>query len=206
MGEISLARGVFLWHMKVMRRWFPFLALLLLLTAFRLIGAWQGWVNVSPLPAFFLMSMACLSGRDRWLLPLAAWAISDMLVNVVHGESFWSLHQSGLYVGIAASVLIAPWVKSALSWHRALLGTVAVAVLFYFVTNTISFFGLSDLYQRSWQGFIQAQWTGPLGYGPTWIFLRNAVASNLLFTTFFLLALRPLSAYLPAPTAGSPAF
>jgi amino acid transporter len=35
------------------------------------------------------------------------------------------------------------------------------------------------------------------------VFLRNACAANLLFTTLFLLALRPLSAYLPAPLAGS---
>lgn len=204
-GQISLAWMVFLWQMNGMRRWYPFLALLLLLIAFRLVGAWQGWMNVSPLPAFFLMSMACFAGRERWILPMAVWVISDPLVNVVHGESLWSWHQSGLLFGIAATMAIAPWVKTLFSWHRALLGTVAVAVLFYFVTNIVSFIGLAELYERSWQGFVQAQWTGPVGYGPTWVFLRNAVASNLLFTTFFLLALRPLSAYLPAPLAGSSA-
>jgi hypothetical protein len=94
--------------------------------------------------------------------------------------------------------------KQSFSWTRALSGSAAAALLFYFVTNTISFWGLPEFYERTWVGFYQAQWSGPVGLGPTWVFLRNAVAANLLFTTFFLLALRPLSAYLPTPLTRSP--
>jgi len=188
----------------VMRPWLSFAALLALLIAFRLIGAWQGWMNVSPLPALLLMSMVCFQGRDRWLLPLAAWVISDPLLNAIYGQSMLVWDQWGLVLGLSSTLLLVSWVKRSFSWSRALIGSALAALLFYLVTNTISYFGLPEFYERSWAGFYQAQWSGPVGLGPTWVFLRNAVAANLLFTTFFLLALRPLSAYLPTPLASSP--
>jgi hypothetical protein len=187
-----------------MHRWFSFVALLVLLIAFRLVGAWQGWMNVSPLPALFLLCMVCFKGHDRWLLPLGAWVISDPLLNLFYGQELLVWDQVGLLLGLGASALLVPWVKASFSFSRACLGSVLAAVVFYLVTNTISFFALPEFYERSWQGFVQAQWTGPVGFGPTWVFLRNASAANLLFTTLFLLALRPLSSYLPAPLAGSP--
>jgi hypothetical protein len=188
-----------------MRPWISFAALLALLIVFRLVGAWQGWMNVSPLPALLLMSLVCFQGRDRWLLPLGAWVISDPLLNCFYGQPLFVWDQAGLLLGLATTLFLVAWVKRSFSWSRALIGSAMAALLFYLVTNTISFFGLPDYYERSWVGFYQAQWSGPAGLGPTWVFLRNAVAANLLFTTFFLLALRPLSAYLPTPLASSPA-
>jgi hypothetical protein len=195
---------VILWQRKGMRSWISFAALLALLITFRLVGAWQGWMNVSPLPALLLMSLVCLQGRDRWLLPLSAWVISDPLLNGLYGQPFVVWDQGGLVLGLASTLVLVPWMKQSFSWTRALSGSAAAALLFYFVTNTISFWGLPDFYERTWAGFYQAQWSGPVGLGPTWVFLRNAVAANLLFTTFFLLALRPLSAYLPTPLTRSP--
>jgi hypothetical protein len=186
-----------------MHRWMSFAALLLVLVAFRLVGAWQGWMNVSPLPALFLLSMVCFHGRERWLLPLSAWVITDPLLNVFYGQAMLAWDQLGMLLGLAATLFLVPWLKNSFSWSRALTASLVAAVLFYLVTNTVSFLGLPDFYERSWQGFWQAQWTGPVGLGPTWVFLRNACVSHLLFTTLFLLALRPLYAYHPAPLAGT---
>ena len=72
------------------------------------------------------------------------------------------------------------------------------ALAFYFLTNCISFVTLPN-YPKTLEGFVQAQWTGPVGYGPTWLFLRNALAANLAFTGLFLVAMRPLRAALPVP-------
>lgn len=162
-------------------------------------------MNVSPLPALWLMSLVCLSGRDRWLLPLAAWVISDPLLNMFYGQSLVVWDQWGLVLGLLSTLLLIPWMKHSLSWTRALSGSALSALLFYLVTNTVSFMSLPEFYERSWAGFYQAQWSGPEGLGPTWVFLRNAVGANLLFTTFFLLALRPFSAYFPTPLTRSPA-
>jgi hypothetical protein len=190
--------------MSFMQSWVSFGALLVLLIAFRLVGAWQGWMNVSPLPMLVLLCLVCLRGRDRWLLPLAAWVISDPLLNLFYGEPLLVWDHAGLLVGIAATMVLVPWMKSAFSWQRGCVGAVLAAVIFYAVTNTVSFFALPELYARSWEGFLQAQWTGPEGFGPTWMFLRNACAANLLFTLLFLLALRPQSAYVAARLAKSP--
>lgn len=175
----------------------------MILMAFRLVGAWQGWMNVSPLPVLFLLSMACFQGRERWLLPLSAWVITDPLLNLYYGNALFAWDQLGMMLGLAATVLFVPWLKASFGWSRALVASLGAALLFYFVTNTVSFWGLPEYYERSWQGFWQAQWTGPVGLGPTWVFLRNSCLSHLLFTTLFLLALRPLCAYLPAPPVGS---
>jgi hypothetical protein len=89
-------------------------------------------------------------------------------------------------------LVLVPWMQREASWLRGLLGSLMAAVLFYFVTNVISFLTLPEFYARSWEGFVQAQWTGPVGLGPTWVFLRNSCASNVVFAAIFLLALRPL--------------
>lgn len=203
-AEISLVRCGDLWHMDFMQRWLLFGALLVLLVAFRLVGAWQGWMNVSPLPVLVLLSLVCFHGRERWLLPLAAWVVSDPLLNLFYDQPLLVWDHLGLLMGIAATTVLVPWMKASFTWLRACAGAVLAAVLFYAVTNAIAFFALPEFYARTWEGFWQAQWTGPVGLGPTWIFLRNACAANLLFTVLFLLALRPQSTYLPARLSKSP--
>lgn len=186
-----------------MARWILFSALLAVLLAFRVLGAWQEWMNFSPLPAFFLMSWVCFSGRECWLLPVAAWLLSDPLMNVLNGSPAWNTSQWQVPLGIVSCLVVVPWVKKSFSWQRAMVGSLASAALFYLVTNAICFLTMPELYERSWQGWVQAQWTGPVGLGPTWVFLRNACAANLLFTALFLLAQRPFSAYLQTSTLRS---
>lgn len=174
-----------------MHRWFPFAGLFVLLVLFRVIGAWQGWA-LSPLPAFFLLSFVLLPGRGRWLLPLAAWVVTDPLLNLFYGHALLTWDHFGILAGLASMLVLVPWMQGNPTWLRGLLGSLMAAVLFYFVTNTISFFALPEFYSRSWEGFVQAQWTGPVDLGPTWVFLRNSCASNVVFAAIFLLALRPL--------------
>ena len=82
--------------------------------------------------------------------------------------------------------------------------TAAGALAFFFLTNTVAF--LADpLYPKSWEGFVQAQWTGPVGAVlPTWVFLRNLLAANLLFTGLFLLGNRLPQRTHGNSTAGEP--
>lgn len=186
-----------------MHRWLSFVALLALLIVFRLVGAWQGWMNFSPLPVLFLFSMVYFSGRERWLLPMLAWAITDPLLNLYHGQELLVWDQLGLLLGLAATLVLVPALRAVPTVSRAMIGSLTAAVIFYFITNTVSFFSLPDFYPRSVEGFAQAQWTGPIGLGPTWLFLRNACVANLLFGAIFLLALRPLSSYLPVRSQAS---
>jgi hypothetical protein len=76
-------------------------------------------------------------------------------------------------------------------------GAMGAAVLCYFFANTGSWALLP--YEKTWPGFWQAQTIGltgrDLGLGdvvlaPTWVFLKNGILANVLFTGLFLLGQR----------------
>jgi hypothetical protein len=174
--------------------------MVVLLIAFRLLGAVGDLPNFSPLPALLLCSVVFLPGRRAWLLPLGAWALTDPLVSLLQGHAPLGSHHASLLLGLAATFALATLLRKKPATWPMLGGAVAAALVFYLLTNTVSF--LADpLYPKTATGFIQAQWTGPAGFGPTWLFLRNAVAANLLFTALFLAAHR---SWLPAATPTAP--
>jgi hypothetical protein len=82
-----------------------------------------------------------------------------------------------------------------------LLGTLASSVVFHLLTNTAAWLG-SPLYPNTLGGFWQSVWTGPAGSTlPSWVFLRNLAAANLLFTGVILLARHTFPAALPQGSA-----
>jgi hypothetical protein len=71
------------------------------------------------------------------------------------------------------------------------------------VTNGAAWIG-SPLYPKSPLGLWQSLWAGPTGSPiPSWIFLRNMTAANLLFTAVFLSARFALPRFSPKPVAAT---
>jgi len=73
------------------------------------------------------------------------------------------------------------------SWKRVLPASLVGSVLFYAVTNFFSW--LTDPgYVKNFAGLIQALTLGLPQYGatPTWMFFRNSIVSDLLFTALFI--------------------
>jgi hypothetical protein len=69
-------------------------------------------------------------------------------------------------------------------------GAALCAVLAFFAMNCLSWLTLPD-YPKTLSGFMQAQWTGAPHHGqPTWVFLRNPLLANVLFTGLFVLGQR----------------
>ncbi|NNM28172.1 MAG: hypothetical protein HKO57_01510 [Akkermansiaceae bacterium] len=169
----------------------PLLLLALVVVGFRFLGAAfpESLPNFQPLPALLLCSIVFLRGPLRWVLPLAVWLITDPVVSLLQGYPLVWWHHLSLLFGLAATVGIALAIGKRAGAARILGGTAAAALAFYFVTNCASFVVLPN-YPKTLEGFVQAQWTGPAGFGPTWVFLRNALASNLLFTALLLAAAR----------------
>jgi hypothetical protein len=163
-----------------------------LLVVFRLFSAAfpETLPNVQPLPALLLCSLVCLDGRSRWLLPVGVWVVTDPLVSLLQGCPAIGWHHAALLLGVGATVAMAAPLRRHRSAALLLGGSLVAALLFYFLTNTVSFLSL-PLYQKNLAGFIEAQWSGPAGFGPTWLFLRNSLTANLLFSGLFLLAQRP---------------
>lgn len=165
------------------------LLLVALVIGFRLLGALRpDWLpNFQPLAAMFFCGAACLRTRAGVLVPLAAWLISFPLVNLLLGHPD---DTSGLFVALAGFASVAAIGKAfqGRGTKALIAGTLAASVAFYLVTNVACF--LSDpLYTKDLQGFTQALWSGPAGFAqPTWVFFRNALAADLVFTGLFLLA------------------
>lgn len=179
--------------------WIAGLALLGLLIGIRCLGAAfsDQLPNFSPLPAVFLCSMVFFRGTTAWLLPLAAWLISDPLVSALQGWPIFGWHHLGILGGLSAALGIGLLLRRNPATATLLGASLLAALAFYFVTNLVSFL-CDPLYTKTLAGFVQAQWSGPTGYAPTWVFLRNLAAANLLFSALFLAA-RP--AWRPAPAA-----
>lgn len=180
----------------------PVLLLAVIVVVFRLMGAMfpETLPNFQPLPALLLCAVFFMKGPRRWILPLAVWVVTDPFVSLLQGYPLIGWHHLGLFLGIGVTLLIARGLGAQPGAAKLLGGTAAAAVAFYLVSNCVSFLTL-PLYPKTLEGFVQAQWTGPAGWGPTWAFLRNALASNLLFTALVLAGQR-----LPfAPAAVIPA-
>ena len=167
----------------------PIILLALLLVAFRLLGAAfdDALPGFQPLPALLLCSLVLLDGRARWLLPLGVWLLTDPLVSLLQGQPLTGWHHLALPLGLAPTVLLAAPLRRNPRALPLLATSVLAAVAFYFLTNLVSFATL-PLYPKTAAGLLQAEWTGPAGFGPTWVFLRNALGANLLFTALVLAA------------------
>ncbi|WAC20130.1 hypothetical protein OVA24_01895 [Luteolibacter sp. SL250] len=184
-----------------MNRWVPVLILIALLAVFRVLGSAFPTTlpNLQPLLALFLCSFIFLDGKQRWLVPGIVWVLTDPVTSALQGYPVFGWHHAAIALGIAATISIAMVVRPKPAATPVLTGAVASAVIFYFLTNLVSF--LTDpLYTKDAAGFVQAQWTGPVGLGPTWVFLRNLIVANTLFTGLFLLARLSLPGTAKAPS------
>ena len=75
--------------------------------------------------------------------------------------------------------------------HQTLLASITGSILFYVITNAFSW--LSDPgYSKNLAGFIQSLTAGLPQYSatPTWMFFRNSLASDLVFTGLFFVCMR----------------
>jgi hypothetical protein len=175
------------------RRWIPALVMIALLVGFRVTGNLFPSVlpNFQPLCALFLCSIACQRGPVAWGIPLAAWIVSSPLASWLNHYSPFTL-SGGVAVAFVALLAIGfmavPLRKHA-TGPALILSSIAGAVFFHIATNAAVW--LADPgYAKSVHGLAQAIWTGRPGEMPTWIFFRNLLAANVIFTALFLLARR----------------
>ena len=185
-----------------MHRWLPAVLLITLLVGFRMIGsAFPGsFPNLQPLPALLLCSLVFLQGVQRWLLPLIAWFATDPLTSMIQGYPAFGVHNFSVALGILIVWFIATWNRRHPS-ALATLGSAALcAICFHVLTGLVSFV-FDPLYAKDWNGFLQSQWTTPPGLGPTWVFLRNLLVANLLFSGLFLAARTSMPKSLGEPLA-----
>ncbi len=170
-----------------MQRYLPLVLVIGLLIAFRALGSAfpEALPNFQPLAAAFFCGALLAPGWRGFAFPFAAWAITYPL-GVGH------LSNDPAVFATTLLALGAVFFLGKLMTHKGiptlLLGSVAAALVFHFITNTAAWIG-DPLYAKTLTGFWQSQWTGPVGSPlPSWVFLRNLTAANVLFTGIFALA------------------
>jgi hypothetical protein len=172
-----------------------FLALVLLVLAslFRVFVLYvPALSNFSPVMALAFCAGAYTRNRWMWVAPFAALVVSDLYIDRYYASVYhyeWSTAGAVLRITCYAAALgIGVAVSRRRNWLNLLGGALAGSVLFYLVTNTASWH--SDLgYTQDAAGWWQAVTVGHPQYFPTLFFFRNTLASDLLFTGCFALAM-----------------
>jgi len=166
------------WH-----RWLPFIFVALVA-----LSRWPGLFppNFSAATALAFCAGVYFRGAAAWWLPLGVMAATDVALNVFyyHVAPFGSYLLLN-YAIYAALIGLGKWFGRRAAFWKLLGGGLLGAVIFYLVTNTLSW--LQDpAYVKTIAGWIQALTTGRPDWHPTtWEMFRNTLGSGGLFTALF---------------------
>lgn len=168
-----------------MKRSLPLLLIVTLLLLFRVAGILfpEALPNFQPLAAVFFCGALLAPGWRGFALPFGIWAVTYPFgIGPVYSVPVFITTLSAFaliyLMGLASSKRGVP---------TLLAGSVVSAVVFHLITSGAAWIG-EPMYPKTAEGLWQAIWSGPAGYGPSWAFLRNLAAANLIFTAVFLLA------------------
>jgi hypothetical protein len=154
------------------------------------------WANFSPVAAIFLCSGAFLYRRAAYLWPLLALFVSDLIINAHYHAPLLDTRMLSGYFCFGLLLFLGRWLgqkqKGKVFWMLG--GAITGSLLFYIVTNTVDWFFDSavplpvELYPKTLGGWLQALTVGHANFPPTYLFLRNTLVSDFLFTAVFLLS------------------
>ncbi|MFN7139024.1 MAG: DUF6580 family putative transport protein [Limisphaerales bacterium] len=164
---------------------------------------WPGLMpdNFSAAYAIAFCAGVFFSGRMAWWLPLATLLITDLALNCYYQFGLgidcftWPvlLYMLGNYAGYGALFFLGRSFNPKSSFLGLLGGGILGALLFYLITNTLSWllnpFGAPE-YTKNLMGWIWALTKGTGGWPETWTFLRNTLLSGGLFTGLFALGMK----------------
>jgi hypothetical protein len=177
--------------LRAMHRLLPFCLILGLLITFRALGSAlpENQPNFQPLAALFFCGAWWIAGWRGFAVPAIAWLATYPLPAVFQGNA--QFLSPGVLVVTFLAFAVTFLLGRAMAEKPAPLmlgGAVVAALVFHLITNGAAWLG-SPMYPKSVLGLWQSVWAGPPGSPiPSWMFLRNMMAANLLFTAIFLLA------------------
>jgi hypothetical protein len=154
-------------------------------------GAAPWLSNFAPFAAIVLCCAAYLPRYYKFTLPFVTLLISDAILDFNYGAQFFTWHVLGRYLALALVGLLGWALQNRASLKTMLPASVLSSLIFYLVTNAFSW-ATDPGYAKSLAGFMQALTTGLSQYGatPTWMFFRNSLVSDFIFTAAFVLLMR----------------
>ena len=149
-----------------------------------------GLLNFAPLAAIALCAAAYFPAKYKFTVPMIALLISDVVLNIHYGFSLLSPFVLSHYLGFVLVGCLGLLLQNRRSMKTLLPASIAGSFIFYVVTNSVSWF-FDPGYVKNFAGLIQALTVGLPQYSatPTWMFFRNSVVSDLLFTALFVLCM-----------------
>lgn len=174
-----------------MTRYAPIFLILLLVIAFRVFGSAfpESLPNFQPISALFFCGALLATGWRQWAIPLGVWLVTYPIPAFLEGNYAYLQPGTLLTTAFALGTMYYFGKKiSQKSTLRILSGSIVAAILFHSITNGLAWMA-SPLYVKNLQGLWQSLWLGPeTSVIPSWVFLRNMAAANLLFTLIFVSA------------------
>ena len=146
--------------------------------------------NFAPLAAIALCGAVYFPTKLKFALPLAALFLSDIVLNMHYNAPLLVPEIVCRYLALGLVGWLGLAVANNPSWKTLLPASLAGSTLFYVITNVFSWLSEPG-YVKNFAGFIQALTIGLPQYSatPTWMFFRNSVVSDLLFTGLFVLCM-----------------
>ncbi len=156
-----------------------------------LIHSGASWLsNFAPLAAIALCSAAYFPKRYKFSVPLVTLFISDVVINLRYGASLLDPEIIVHYAALALVGCIGVLLQNRASLKTLLPASIVGSIIFYAVTNAFSW--LSDSgYAKNFAGLVQSFTLGLPQYSatPSWMFFRNSLVSDLLFTLVFVVCM-----------------
>lgn len=146
--------------------------------------------NFTPLAAIALCSAAYFPKKYKFSVPLVTLFISDAVINFSYGAPLLDSQILVRYVALAVLGFAGLLLQNRASLKTLLPASIVGSIFFYGATNAFSW--LSDPgYTKNLAGLIQALTIGLPSYSatPSWMFFRNSLISDLLFTLVFVLSI-----------------
>ena len=125
-----------------------------------------------------------------WWLPLTTLFVTDLLLNICYYQTTPADDRMLVnYLAYGSIIWLGRRFKPQSSWLALLGGGLLGAILFYLVTNTVSWM-MDPAYEKTLFGWIRALTVGTPGWPHTWEFFRNTLLSGGLFSGLFAAAMK----------------
>jgi len=149
-----------------------------------------GWMNFAPIAAIALCAAAYFPGKYKFTVPMIALLISDVVLDAHYGFSLFSPFVLSHYVGFAIVGCLGLLLQNRASWKTLLPASVVASLIFYVITNAVSWI-YDPGYAKNFSGLVQSLTVGLPQYSatPSWMFFRNSVVSDVLFTLLFVVCI-----------------
>ena len=141
--------------------------------------------NFAPWMALAFTGTLVFSKRmPFFVLPLLL-VVIDLAATGLKGVMHWEA--IAVYGAFGVAAFAASRMRGQIGLVGSLLGVVGCSLLFYFVTNTVSWFA-DPGYAKTFSAWVQALTTGLPNFTPTIYFLRNSLLSDVAFSCMLLAA------------------